>query len=468
MDYGAVTSAFYYNAANINPSTGAYYTGKGFDETPNHAVAIVGWDDDYSKSNFDKVPENDGAWLLKNSWGTSFGRDGYLWISYDELTLADNSCVLIGENADNFDHNYQYDGSYLDTSIRIGSNSKIANIFTVKGANAQDLKAVSFDLYSADVEYTIQIYKNLQDAGNPMSGTAMLESPLSGKTKYAGFYTVTLPETVRLEPDDIFAVVITLTKSGGVAVITEREAKWGGTYFYTSANAGESMICHPGNINWVDFGANENANIRIKAFTDDAESEVNPFADVKTGSWQYNPAKYVYDHGYMNGKGVKDGKVVFAPNQNITREEFVRVLYNAEGCPVVTISNPYPDVKEDTWYTAAVLWARENGIANGRADGKFGIGNNITRQDMAVMLYKYALYKGYDTTRDDSKISEFADAAQVSNYVINAMNWAVTQDIISGKGESEAEKSEMRLDPKGQTTRAECASMIKKLMEKNQ
>ena len=465
MEYGAVTSALYYNSSYMNTSKAAYYSGNGTTEISNHAVAIVGWDDNYSKSNFKVTPSRDGAWLFKNSWGTGFGNNGYLWVSYDELTLAENSCVLIGESADNYDHNYQYDGAYLDSYFSVSSNTKIANTFTVKGESVQELKAVSFDLYSSDVEYNIQVYKNLSNPANPASGTSMLETPVKGKTGYAGYYTVQLPQTVQLDPGETFSVVITLIKSGNINVISEHGGKWGGTYFSTYASANESMVCFPGYTYWTDFGAQKGGNIRIKAFTDDVETEPNPFADVEKGTWKYNAAKYVYENHYMAGKGTINGKVIFSPNQTIRREEFVRVLYNAEGCPKVSILNPYPDVEDGVWYTDAVLWAREVGIAKGKGDGNFGIGSSITRQDLAKILYEYARLKGYDLSKDDSAIDEFADASMVSGYARDAVNWAVTHGIISGKGVNGAPKSEVRIDPRGKTTRAECASMIKKLFE---
>ena len=182
------------------------------------------------------------------------------------------------------------------------------------------------------------------------------------------------------------------------------------------------------------------------------------FNDVPAGSWYVSAVQFVYDNDIMSGT---NGGKSFSPNSNLTREQFTQVLYNNEGKPEVYIVNPFSDVKKGAWYTNSVLWAKENGIANGRKDGSFGVGNNITRQDLAMMLYAYAKYKNFDLSMNDNAIDGFTDKSKVQSYAKNAMNWAVTQGIMSGKGGG-------RLDPAGKATRAECASMIKKLLEKNE
>ena len=180
------------------------------------------------------------------------------------------------------------------------------------------------------------------------------------------------------------------------------------------------------------------------------------FDDVKAGQWYVKAIQYVYDNNIMGGKGSS-----FQPNNPLTREEFVRVLYNHAGTPGATIENPYADVKAGAWYEKSVLWAKENNIANGKVkDGKavFGVGDRIKREELALMIYKYAKLRGYDLTKNDTAINGFSDANKVSTWAKDAMNWAVTQGVMGGKGG--------KLDPQGQATRAECASMIKNMIEK--
>ena len=189
------------------------------------------------------------------------------------------------------------------------------------------------------------------------------------------------------------------------------------------------------------------------------------FADVSPGSWQYTFVKYAYEHDLMKGKGESaEGKITFDPNRVIPREEFVQVLYNASGKPTVDIENMFPDVK-DAWYKNAVLWAKANNIANGNGKGYFGVTESINRQDLALMLYKYAKLKGYDLTANTGEINRYADGNKVNSYAKTAMDWAITKGIMSGKGKKGEDISTFRLDPAGTATRAECAAMLKNFMD---
>ena len=195
------------------------------------------------------------------------------------------------------------------------------------------------------------------------------------------------------------------------------------------------------------------------------DSTESHFTDVLTNNWQFTFAKYAVEQNLMAGTGTDAyGRVTFLPDKAITREEFVQVLYNSEGKPSVSSTKVFPDVAKSGWYKNAVLWAYEMGIASGMGNGDFGVGKNITRQDLAMMLYKYAKLKGYSLDAEDGKIDQFADGGKVADYAKTAMNWAVTNGILSGKGEAGKPLSTFRLDPTGTATRAECAAMLKNFM----
>ena len=185
------------------------------------------------------------------------------------------------------------------------------------------------------------------------------------------------------------------------------------------------------------------------------------FDDIPRNAWYINAVQFVYDRKIMAGMGRS-----FKADTPVTREQFTQILYNMQGQPAVSIPNPYPDVAYDGWYYHSVLWAREKNIANGKGDGTFGVGSEISRQEMATMLYKYAKLCGYNLAKDDGKIYQYPDAGLVSSWARDSMNWALTQGIMSGKG-SGGDTSSYRLDPAGKATRGEAASMIKKLLEKN-
>ena len=188
-------------------------------------------------------------------------------------------------------------------------------------------------------------------------------------------------------------------------------------------------------------------------------------SDVELTSWQYTHVQYALERNLMAGKGTDaDGRIKFDPNSSITREEFVQVLYNAEGKPAVDLLNPFPDVAENGWYKNAVLWAKKNDIANGGADGNFGIGARIIRQDLALMLYKYARLKNCSLEAQEGITDQFGDKDSISGYAKEAMDWAVTNGILSGKGVAGQPLSTFRLDPTGTATRAECAAMLRNFM----
>ena len=208
---GAVASSIYMNEYKYyNASTGGYYQNATMGA--NHAIMIVGWDDNYSVDNFntDCRPQNNGAWLIKNSWGPYID---YFWASYEDKCLANQDAFsYIFELADNYDYNYQYDGAYGSSYGYIENDCSIANVFRCDGADSQEIKAVSIALKDSNVHYSVQVYLNPEE-GNPKKGTPMLENSVSGDTTYAGYYTVKLNESIKIDKGDTFAVVFTLSSN---------------------------------------------------------------------------------------------------------------------------------------------------------------------------------------------------------------------------------------------------------------
>ncbi|WP_286029765.1 S-layer homology domain-containing protein [Anaerotignum lactatifermentans] len=188
--------------------------------------------------------------------------------------------------------------------------------------------------------------------------------------------------------------------------------------------------------------------------TDEIPVVVNPFADVKEGDWFYNDVMYVYSKGIMSGTGEK----TFEPNTTTNRAMFVAVAWRLENMPVPKNTVAFTDVEKGTWYTDAAAWAYENGIASGFGDGTFGPNESITREQLAVFLYKYAQYKGYDLTITGN-IDSFIDKDSVSPWAKDAVLWAVQNGFIAGKDGN-------KLDPKGFATRAEFAAIIHRFIEK--
>lgn len=176
------------------------------------------------------------------------------------------------------------------------------------------------------------------------------------------------------------------------------------------------------------------------------------FTDVRSSDWYYNAVAYVYSNRIM--AGTSDTK--FEPNAKLTRGMVVTMLWRMEGEPSVT-TNSFADVKDTTaWYYQAVSWAAKNGIVNGVTATTFAPNTNITREQLAAILYRYADYKGKDTAATKA-LTGYPDASSVSAYATTAMRWAVTKGIISGDASG-------RLNPGGNATRAEAATMFQRFM----
>ena len=183
--------------------------------------------------------------------------------------------------------------------------------------------------------------------------------------------------------------------------------------------------------------------------------KLNIFKDIQQSDWFYDSISYVYNNDLMTGLN----ETTFGPYENLARAQFAVILHRMNGQPSVVYTNKFPDVATGQWYTDAILWANEIGVVTGYSNtGLFGTGDQINREQMAVMMYRYAQYKGYDTSAS-ADFSKFNDAVYVNDFAKDAMSWAVGTGIITGKD------NETRLDPQGSATRAECATIIMRFME---
>ena len=276
MDYGAVSISYWsdqssdWSTDNYNSSTAAYYCPNAY--TSNHAVTIVGWDDDYSADNFATTPDGNGAWIVRNSWGSYYGKEGYFYLSYYDKSIYTVGYALEAELSDNYDNNYQYDGAMLYGYMGYGGSNKYANIFEAKANQdgSENIKAVSFMTgRSTNLNYTVSIYTNLTDETNPESGT--LAAQKSGITTYDGTYTVNLDSPVEINEGNKFSVVVEVRNASGKTsyLAYERSMQSGRAGYWCTASAKEnqSFIATPYGY-WDDFGKARSCNFIIKAFTD--------------------------------------------------------------------------------------------------------------------------------------------------------------------------------------------------------
>ena len=185
------------------------------------------------------------------------------------------------------------------------------------------------------------------------------------------------------------------------------------------------------------------------------DPDAPPYSDVSRDAWYYNSVKYVYEKGLMTGLN----PFTFGSGDPLARAQFAIILHRMNGTPAVDYTARFRDVGEGIWYTDAILWAADTDVVTGYSNGNFGPGDNINREQMAVMMYRYAAYKGYDTSVKED-FGQYQDAGRVSDFAQEAMQWAVGEQIITGKYD------ETQLDPQGNASRAECATIMMRFMER--
>ena len=177
-----------------------------------------------------------------------------------------------------------------------------------------------------------------------------------------------------------------------------------------------------------------------------------PFTDVTEGDWFYDAVRYAYETGLMDGVGDS----LFAPNSETTRAQLVTILYRLEGEPEVSGTSGFTDVEADIWYTDAVAWAAQNGIVNGVSDTEFAPGDDITREQLAAILYRYAACQGYDVSQR-ADLSGFGDASSISGYAQEALSWAHAQGLVLGFEDGS-------LRPQGTASRAQIAAVLMRFL----
>jgi len=284
---GVVEVSFAYKSGFFNAGTNGYYCDDS-DSEVNHIVAIVGWDDTFAASNFTFAPPGNGAFIVKNSWGPGWGKNGYFFISYYDKSLCEFISYSGIEDRNNYTSIYQYDplGWVADWG-KPGMTCWGANIFTAR--NSQPLRAVGFYTSDVNAEYKIHIYKNVA-AGKPRSGS--LAAVLSGTEAYPGFHTGVLNEAVALAGGDRFSVVIQLINSSYPYPLAVE-------YFYegyssaATANSGESFISYDGN-SWQDAAGIPDlpkGNVCIKAYAASDKAKLTLKATAKGGT---NPAPGIH------------------------------------------------------------------------------------------------------------------------------------------------------------------------------
>lgn len=287
LDYGAVATGMYLDSKYFNKNTGAYNCTI---DNGNHAVTIVGWDDNYSRSNFSSGsrPVSNGAWIVKNSHGAEVGDNGYLYISYEDKSLQEIIAFDMVPASQSYARNYQYDGSANPaTAWQLRGKGTFANVFKAKGSQKgcnEVLKAVSVEVLTTNVNYSLQIYTGVTGSKNPTKGKKMFSSPQTGVLTHAGYSQIVLDTPVTLTAGEKYSVVLTLDAGSGQTLQIGADATMAADWvrFVAKVNSGQSFTSANGK--WYDMGKLEDvrkivgsaaqvSNFRIKAYTDNTSEK---------------------------------------------------------------------------------------------------------------------------------------------------------------------------------------------------
>lgn len=289
-EYGAVTASYWDPRNSVSDSTeyynkenNAFFYAESEGKTQNHAITLVGWDDTFPAEYFPENPGENGAWLVRNSWGGSgMGYDGYFWMSYKEPSLikttdGNGATAYVADfgSASRYANNYQYDGGVSNANISNRTTTlQAANVFTAhSGARTETVEAVSVGVGSANTTAKVEVYTDLADPADPTSGTKAAEA--SRNLTFTGQYLIPLNKKVQVSKGQMFSVVVTLTNissAGNEAKIMAENEK--NVYEQVQASCaiqkGQSFIFN--GVRWEDRAerVSDAGNLRIKAFTNNS------------------------------------------------------------------------------------------------------------------------------------------------------------------------------------------------------
>ena len=317
---------------------------------------------------------------------------------------------------------------YILKSVSVYTNDSYKSTVQVT-RDKYDWNTFSFTMPNASVviapTYTSDYYTISVDGGS--HGSVSIEAEPAGTNSYYG---------IRNEYVYIDATPNTGYKVKSVTVVDKYNDS---IKVYESSTANRYYFTMP----------DSNVTVNVE-FTPRVMS--NPFTDVRSTDWFYDAVNYVYSEGIMDGTSV----YMFSPNNATSRGMLVTILWRLAGQPVVT-GTSFSDVSSSSYYYYAVLWASKYGIVDGLGNNMFGPDQAITREQFAVILYRYAQHCGYSTSANSTLVG-YADSNKISSYALTAMRWACGAGLFEGDERA-------NLNPQGQTTRAAAAKLLMTFQE---
>lgn len=369
--------------------------------------------------------------------------------SFDEIIKALQNAGSLSKKYTTGEHQYLSSGSIVTGYMLLDENGNPVQELTLYGEGHTNFPADKTDPVTPPAP---EVPSRPGTPSHP--GTPSAPSGTSSSRRHTGTSTGAHTYSVTIRKTEGGTVTASRTRAQAGTAVTLTAAPWGG-YTLSSLTAADSQG------NEVPLTALEDGYtfrmpgrdvIVTPVFSGScdggADCPTAPFSDLDSGAWYHEAIDYVLRNGLMSGYG----NGTFGPNVPLTRGHLVQVLYNLSGRPAPGVRAAFSDVAEGTWCADAVSWAAERGIAAGYSGGRFGPGDFITREQLAVMLWRYA---GSPAAGDAAL--PFADADTAGSYALAALRWASSQGVINGK-------SGNLLDPKGPATRAQTAQMLKNFL----
>ncbi len=405
MTYGATEMSMYYRSIYMQYISGVgFYNCVGDFKSSsgatliNHAVTVVGWDDTISASNFRDTPAGDGAWLIKNSWGSNLKGDGYFWMSYYDTNIYDFT-EIVAKPAGDYDNNYQYNGVMTNYGMQSSANTfTIANVFTANGTETVD--ACSFEIQKyAPYDCVVTVYGNVNnpdflDEESTVGATATIHC------EERGFYTVKFDNPYQVTKGETFAVAVKYKKLGTNNIVVPVEPAEATSYLDAYHEAGQSYYYN--GWNWEDTADSSNfGNFTIKAYTSDVITYNNDALFAKAGT------STVIDNTNKTISGLDAGKLDLS--QYVTVADGYRYEHDGTGTgsKVEVYTNGGKLV--DTYYV--LIYGDING--DGKIDGGDAVlaqaiyGGMLNEEQIGTVKWLAA-----DCNRDGNRDSTDADVLQ--------------------------------------------------------
>lgn len=438
LDYGSVDGGINYVDEQycFEEATNSYYCSYNTTASVNHAIMLVGWDDGYSRMNFNSAdrPRRNGAWIVQNSWGTEYGYNGYFYVSYEDMSIyGQTTSVTDALPQVDYDNIYNHDPLGFTTAyLQDGTDPSLnCNVFQ-KEAGTEYLESVSLGFLDGG-SFTVYVAPDGENLSDRV--------PVASGTTDGSCY-----QTVDFEPfaltDTSFAVLVEYSPQGdeigSLGVENARDPE--GWNAYASAQEGSSFYSQDGGSTWIEVSTPEyyEANFSIKAFTENGDGKTQV-------SFQTQDSREVVSVENMAGE-----EVMIQPNGTFSLSTNTQYIYECHlpdgrggsssfsntfttgNEPALVVNTrerslPFTDVSPYDWFFPAVEYCYENGLVNGVTATSFQPGGNAYRAALATILWRSA---GSPTP---STPEEFVDVADGVWYT-DAISWAAEAGIVNGMG----------------------------------